>query len=197
MNARQLIILLIAALNGSAVMFMEVLYPRISMTWFGNMLHVWSAMLIASLSCFALGYYLAGKIKQMALSYERWLYVSLLVVAGLIFLFLPHSSAMFTAFLGLDEGIACLLASFLLMLPTITVFASTSTLLVGMMQGNEEKGKLYSSAIFGVSTLVGVVAIVLVGAYLIPFKGVQFASYVAAGITFSSAALFTIASRKD
>jgi hypothetical protein len=182
----KIVIVILAAFGGAVLMSMELIFPKVSMIWFGNLLNVWSANLVMALMTIAIGYYVGAKlVERVKVNMLPYIYG----VVGIWFVFLPIvSEFLMSSMLLLNESIGSLLSAFLLMMPSIGLLAMTSPILVNEMSTRSES-KSSVSIVFSTSTFAGVAMIFLVGLYLLPNFGIVITSYVSAGIMLVSAVL--------
>lgn len=165
------IILILAFFGGSAVMAMEVIFPRISVIWFGNLLNVWSATLIAALMSLSIGYYL-GNILVKKMKNLRLVLVGCYALSAIIFVSLPGWTPVFGAFLGMGEGIGSLLCALLVMLPSLGVLAINSPILVHLVRNSTSSGG-NAPWVFGISTLAGALMVLIGGNYVMMDLGIS------------------------
>lgn len=179
MTKRGIVLLVLSFFGGASLMMMELVFPKIAMVWFGNMLEVWSAMLISALLSMAIGYRLGSKIVATGKSLGIILPLCY-VFAGLMFYLLPHFNPIFESLLGLSSGIGSLIAALIVLLPSIGVLAISSPILISFLEKDRPDSALKSSWVFGTSTIAGVLVILALGLYIIPYLGIAFASTLAA-----------------
>ncbi len=156
-------------------MMMEIILPKISMIWFGNLLEVWSAMLIGALLAMAIGYRIGGILVKKSRS-SRTILAACYLLNAIIFFSLPHFDGIFEFFLGMNTGLGSLLAALIVLLPSIGTLAITSPIIVDYFEKQSEGTNLKASLIFGASTFSGVFVILISGLYLLPQLGISFAS---------------------
>lgn len=176
------IIACVAFLGGYALMAVEIIYPRISAIWFGNILDVWAVDLAMSLFILALGYragsYLLAKNKNALYNYLLLAYF----LASSLFFFLPHFYVtLLDAFLDLPVISGAILFAFIFMIPTIGVLAATAPLWVEIISKKSKNGP---SLMYGISSLGGAVAMLLAGLYTLPNWGIRSNCYLLGGLLF-------------
>ncbi len=169
-------------------MSMEIIFPKISMIWFGNLLEVWSAMLIGALIAMAVGYKVGSRLVQRNQD-SKWLLVACYVVAAGVFLLMPRFNGLFESFLTLNTGVGSLLVALILLLPSIGILAITSPIIVAAFERDATNDRLKSSYIFGASTIAGVLVILMAGLYFLPYLGIAWMCAAMGGILLLNALL--------
>ncbi len=157
--------------GGFCLMAVEVIYPRISAIWFGNILEIWAMDLSMSLLIMALGYaagsYLIRKSKERS---NTFLFAAYLI-STVTFLSLPYFySFVLDACIHLPVLAGALIFSIILMVPTLGLLAFSSPLLVEMRALNDSKAASY---IYGISSLGGAVGVLIIGVFLLPYAGIE------------------------
>lgn len=180
MGSKQSTILLLitAFLSGFVLMSMELVYPRVSIVWFGNVLVVWAIDLSMSLVVIAIGYWFGSWLllrkKKEITSYLFLIYLTTAVY--LILINLTHEIVL-NQISTLDITLGTILFSILFMLPTMGLLAVSGPLLVHLKSTLSQKNVFSSSVIFGVSTLGGAIAMLVIGLYSLPYLGIKITVY--------------------
>lgn len=180
MKSKQLSILLLitAFLSGFVLMSMELVYPRISIIWFGNVLSVWAIDLSMSLIVIAIGYWagswLLKRKKREITFYLLWIY--LITAVYLLIMNLTHQ-VLLEKISSMDVITGSILFSMLFMFPTMGLLAVSGPLLVHLKNTVSPKKMYSSSLIFGVSTMGGAIAMLIIGLYSLPYLGIRITIY--------------------
>lgn len=173
-----ILFLLISFLSGFALMSMELVYPRISIIWFGNVLTVWAIDLSMSLVIIAIGYRIGSWLisrKKGELSYYL-LFIYLFAVVYLIIINLSHKMILEKIAL-LDVVLGSILFSLFFMLPTMGLLAVSGPLLVQLINTNCSNTTQSTAVIFGTSTMGGAIAMLVIGLYSLPHLGISITIY--------------------
>lgn len=169
--SKKLYILVMAFMGGATLMSMELIFPKMSMIWFGNVLSVWSANLIMALLTIAAGYALGTVLLRKEGNHKKWLII-LYSICAIFFLTMPYfQKSIFESFFEMNESIGSLITAMIFMVPTIGMLAITSPILVSELESQNEKQKTNVSTVFGVSTIAGVFGLLISGLYVIPYMG--------------------------
>lgn len=187
-----------AFFGGAALMSMELIFPKMSMIWFGNVLSVWSANLVAALATIAIGYSIGGRLVKKGRNLKS-ITILLYVVAGVFFLVLPYFYKMlFEGISGMGVNVGSLISAFIFMLPTIGALAVISPILVSEHEISVGTSKNSSSSVFGFSTIAGVLIILFGGLYVIPFLGLSVMMQISGAFVLLNAVLaLTLFSKKS
>lgn len=161
------LVLLISFISGFVLMSVELLFPRISAIWFGNILNIWAINIAMSLLIIGFGYKTGSILLKRGTSPKK----ILLTVYGLVALYLAVFPDLYTSVLDslihMNENLGAMLFSCFLMLPTIGLLAVSSPVLV-----SRSKPQLDTSAVFFSSTTGGALSILTTGLFLIPYHGI-------------------------
>jgi hypothetical protein len=173
-----LLLLITAFLGGFVLMSMELIYPRISIIWFGNVLSVWAIDLSMSLVIIAVGYRIGSwllKVKKRKISfYLVWIY--LFVTCYLLIMSVTHEIILENiSYWGVIPG--SILFSLIFMLPTMGVLAISGPLLVSFLDEISLNKKSSTSIIFGTSTMGGAISMLVIGLYFLPNMGITMTIY--------------------
>ena len=77
LNSRKYLLIL-AFVEGAAVMAVELLGAKMSAVYFGNSLYVWTSVLMVTISGLAIGYFIGGRLTQRFPS-KKTLYIIFLL----------------------------------------------------------------------------------------------------------------------
>jgi hypothetical protein len=173
-----ILLLITAFLSGFVLMSMELVYPRISIIWFGNVLAVWAIDLSMSLVAIAIGYWAGSRLlirKKREITYYLLL-IYLTTAAYLVLINFTHQVVL-EKISSLDVTFGSIVFSILFMFPTIGLLAISGPLLVHLKNTISPKNAFSSSVIFGVSTLGGALAMLIIGLYTLPHLGIRITIY--------------------
>lgn len=169
------LIYIIAILEGSALMGVQLLYSRIIAAGYGITLNVWSILISVSLAALAAGYFSGARISQRSVSIQRSLLVILLLSAVLLFILPLLATVCLESLLTLNTGLGLLLFCILFISPVILLFGMVSPILIEILSkesdGKALNGKI-SGRIYAVSTVGGIIGTFLFGLYFIPYNGI-------------------------
>ena len=170
-------ILLYAALEGSTVMAVELMAARMLAPWFGSSLYVWATVIGITLLSLALGYFAGGKLadKYAHLNTIHWV-----VLSAAVFLVLMHSSSQFltVVFAAIDLRISVVVVSLFLILPPLLFLGMVPTLLIRYLTNKLENAGATTGRVFSISSASGILALPVVGFFVIPAFGLTVPSIV-------------------
>ncbi|UEG49390.1 fused MFS/spermidine synthase [Ferruginibacter lapsinanis] len=164
-------IYLFAVLEGAAVMAIELIVARMMAPYFGSSLYVWGAVIGATLISLAAGYYLGGYLgdKYVQLNILFWM----LLIAS-VFLLLLHylSQHLVVAFENATDTVSALvIVSVLLVLPPLLFLGMVPTLLIRYLSAKVADGGKTTGTVYTISSISGIVALFLIGFFIIPAYG--------------------------
>lgn len=180
MRSRSLTILLLltAFLSGFVLMSMELIYPRISIIWFGNVLTVWAIDLSMSLTIIAIGYRFGSWLLKRKKRETTYYLLLIYLIAGIYLLIMNLTfQVILEKIASLDVALGSILFSIIFMLPTMGLLSVSGPLLVHLKNTISPQNTFSSSMIFGVSTLGGAIAMLAVGFYSLPYLGLRITIY--------------------
>ena len=163
-------IYLFAALEGAAVMAVELMAARMLAPYFGSSLYVWVAVIGITLLSLAIGYYFGGRIAD---KYTHLTTIHWTLLTASLFLMLMHYSAqhLTIAFMGLDMRLAVVMVSLLLILPPLLLLGMVPTLLIRFLTSKVEDAGATTGRVFTISSTSGILALPLFGFFVIPQFG--------------------------
>jgi len=168
---------LYAALEGTAVMAIELLAARMLAPYFGSSLFVWAAVIGTTLLSLALGYYIGGRLADRYTKIETIHWV-LLIASGFL-MSMHYISQLFTfAFVETDMRIAIVVVSILLALPPLLFLGMVPTLLIRFLTANVNDAGATTGRVFAISSASGIIALPLLGFLVIPEFGLTLPSIV-------------------
>jgi MFS family permease len=161
---------LTAAVNGAAVMIIEILGAKMLSPYFGTSHFVWTAQIAVTLLALASGYYAGGRLADRAPG-ARPLYLAI----GAAALFLVGSTTacptVAAGLLALEVGLPAgtILAALVLFLPALTLLAMTGPVVVKLFSTSVERVGSQVGRISAVSTFGSLAGTLAIGYLLIPF----------------------------
>ena len=165
-------ILLFAAIEGSAVMAVELLGARMLAPYFGASLYVWATVIGITLSSLALGYYVGGRLadKYPGVSTIHWVMLS----AGACILLLHITANYLTLALSdMQLKLALLPVSLALLVPSLFCLGMVPTLLIKHISHSKEDAGRATGWVFTLSSLSGVFMLPVLGFAAIPRFGIS------------------------
>lgn len=161
---------LFAALEGGAVMAVELFGARMLAPYFGGSLYVWVAVIGITLTSLALGYYAGGRVagKQTDI---RTIYWVLLIASGFVML-MPYLSEHLTiGMMDMDMRIAAVLVGLLFVLPPLFFLGMVPTLLISYLTAKTDEAGSTTGNVFTISSASGILALPILGFFVIPRFG--------------------------
>lgn len=142
---------ILAFIEGSAVMALELLSGMMVAPFFGNTIVSWAIVLAITLGGLATGYGIGGTLSRNNHTL-RWLQI-MMITGGILFIILPiwGTTVMRTTMdLGLELGLIISLMLFLF--PPLLMFGSISPLIVQRLTVNSKSAGNMTGTILGIST---------------------------------------------
>ncbi len=164
-------LLIIAFIEGAAVMACELLGAKMIAPFFGTTLYSWASVLAITLGGLASGYYLGGWLTQ---KYQpvRLLQIILFASALLLFVMPIWSTTVMKLLVDTEILTGLLISLFLFLLPPILLFGMVSPVIIhALVHSLNDTGKM-AGRVYAVSTLGGVLNTLLIGFYLLPNFGI-------------------------
>ena len=161
---------LFVVLEGATVMAIELIAARMIAPYFGSSLYVWGAVIGITLLSLALGYYFGGVLADKYAQLNSLLWV-LLIASGFL-LFMHFSSQQLTlAFRAMNPKMAVVIISLFLVLPPIFFLGMVPTLLIRYISKKVDAAGSTTGRVYTVSSASGIIALLLIGFYIIPQYG--------------------------
>jgi predicted membrane-bound spermidine synthase len=187
--------LLIAFLEGFAVLGVEILGGKILSSYFGSSYIMWTVVLGITMFSLAIGYYLGGIISQKK-DLSGILFNIMLAGGVLIGLMIVLSNGIFAFFSESEIYRSLIISSLLLIAPPLICIGSITSILIQIMNLSSGKAGNSSGKIYGYSTLGGITATFLIGYFIIPSFGVSYPLFVISLIMIFFAFLFFYSKQK-
>jgi len=160
---------LFAAVEGAVVMAIELLAARMLAPWFGASLYVWVAVIGITLFSLACGYFAGGRLadKRPGLGTIH----QVLLIAAMFVLCMHFSKNFSPALNDFDIRVAVVLAGLFLLLPPLVFLGMVPTLLIKHIARTTENAGAVTGRVFAVSSASGILALPLMGFWIIPNWG--------------------------
>lgn len=172
------LILLIAALEGTMVMVVEIIGARMLGPIYGASFHVWVVVIGITLTSLAIGYFLGGLLADRK-PYLKTVYLILLLASSIIVLMHFTARVAIFTFSALDLSVSLLLSSLAILLPPLILLGMIPTLLIRVgTLSTADSGKM-AGFIFSASSFSGIVSLFLLGFWIIPNFGLTYPSIIA------------------
>jgi predicted membrane-bound spermidine synthase len=171
----------LAFIEGSFVVFCEMVGAKMLSAFFGNSLSVWTAVISVTISCLALGYYVGGVLSRKTNKLTILSY--LFAVAGWLMVVMPSwSKHLFQYFIDTELVIGAILSAIFLIGPAIFCLGATTPIIIQLINNNyNEAGKSAGHA-YAVSTIAGIVSTLVLGFLLLPNWGKEVPLFIASAL---------------
>ncbi len=175
---------MLAAFEGGMVMIAELCGAKLMAPYFGTSIIVWASTLAITLGGLTLGYflgsYLSTQNKQTIVNRLR----ILLIVAAIFIGSMPFLSHWILELLQtLDIRMGTILSLLLFLCPILIFLGASSPMIIQLLTSDANKAGKFAGRIYGISTIGGVIATLLVGFFLIPHWGLKI-TLICSGILF-------------
>lgn len=177
----KIILLIIAFLEGAAVMAAELLGAKMIAPFFGTTIYSWAGVLAVTLSALAAGYYIGG---MLTTKYNTNKLLIFILLASGVFLFtMPFLSKFIMVSTMKLPIITGLLVSLILFLfPPILFFGMTSPVIIHSLVSSIDITGKTAGKIYAISTIGGVANTLLLGFYVIPEYGIKIPTMICGAI---------------
>lgn len=168
---------LIAFIEGSSLMSLQLLTSRIISTGYGVTLNVWAMLIVLTLAGLACGYFTGGYLtrsKNEVLASFR----IVIVVATLFSFTLPFLGFIFIqTLLEFNPNFGLVLYCLLFVFPAVFMYGMFSPILIELLTqfDSHQKHGIVAGRIYSISTYGGITGTFLFGLYIIPIHGIKIA----------------------
>jgi len=164
-----------AVIEGASVMAIELISARMLAPWFGSSLPVWATVIGITLLGLAVGYFAGGRIADRFPQQNTILFV---LLGASLFTLLMHivSQRLPLAFSEFDPLISLIIISLLMILPPLALLGMIPTLLIRFITSQIDDSGSTTGKVFTVSSFSGIIALPLIGFWIIPRFGLTFPS---------------------
>ena len=179
----KIIFLIIAFIEGAAVMAVELFGAKMIAPFFGTTIYSWAGVLAITLLALASGYYIGGILTTKFRSEKLLFYI--LLVAGLFMILMPFTSTIImktTMNLNILAGL--LISLFVFLLPPVLLFGMVSPVIIYILVSSVDISGKTAGKVYAVSTIGGVLNTLLLGFYIIPEFGIRMPSFIYGAIIF-------------
>ncbi|HEY6191209.1 MAG TPA: fused MFS/spermidine synthase [Bacteroidota bacterium] len=181
--------LLLAFIEGAAVISVELLGAKMLTPFFGNSLIVWASVIGVTITFLTIGYYAGGLLSRGA-NPDLYLALAFLSAAALITFMSTWAHTMFGWFQASSVYSASIVSASLLLGPPLFAFGTTSPLVIRQLSRQVAEAGKKAGLVYAVSTVGGIVFTFLAGFVLIPALGITIPLYIIACLLFGFTALF-------
>ena len=162
---------LLAFIEGSTVMAIELLSARMLAPYFGTGIHVWGAIIGITVASLAMGYYLGGYLTERGTNRQKLLFIFLL--ASLLMMVMPaEAKNLIDLFSEGEPLISVVIISFILLVPCLGLLGATPVLIIHLLTESLEEAGQTAGNVYSISTIGGITGTFMVGFYIIPEFGI-------------------------
>lgn len=188
-------ILLIAFIEGAAVMACELLGAKMIAPFFGTTIYSWASILAITLGGLASGYYVGGWLTSKYNPIK--LLKIILYSSSVLMLLMPiWSSIVMKLFIETDLILGLISSLMLFLFPPIFFFGMVSPVIIhALVNSLNDTGKM-AGKVYAISTLGGVLNTLLIGFYLLPEFGIFIPSLLNGALLLFAAIVLLPSSKK-
>ncbi|MBI2968142.1 MAG: fused MFS/spermidine synthase [Bacteroidetes bacterium] len=177
----QNILLILAFLEGSSVMAIELLSGKMFAPYYGNSLYIWTTVIGITLAGMAAGYYTGGFL--VTRFHTRPVVLYFFLAASALVTFLPslaNSIMVGTLEMGYKKG--AVISALLFLFPVMCCHGMIPPALIKTATDKEDISGKMTGKIYAVSTTGGIIATLVFGFLIIPDYGLRIPVYFIASI---------------
>lgn len=164
-------LLLLAFVEGAAVMVCELLGAKQLGVYFGSSLYAWSGVLGVTLGGLMIGYYLGGVLSGR--KKDNYVFM-ILAIAGTLLAFMPTTGRwIMPKFIDYSVQTGTVLSLIVFMFPQLVLFGMTSPMIINALNKNSGRAGKMAGSVYAISTFGGIISTFLMGFYLLPNFGVD------------------------
>ncbi len=165
-------LLIIAFLEGGAVMACELIGAKLIAPYFGSSLYVWASVLAVTLGGLAAGYYLGGYFSKKYENTNLLFYV--LLLAGFFMFLMPFTSKfILERTIDFEIRTGSIISLLLYLFPCLLFFGMTSPVIINLLTETRETSGKSAGTVYSISTIGGIFATLLIGFYIMPEFGIS------------------------
>jgi len=180
-TSRRRFLYLVAALNGAAILIVEILGAKMLSPFFGTSQYVWTAQITVTLVSLAVGYWFGGRLADRSAEFERLCWCMLAAALYLVATVPLVKPVSFAALRAASLAGGSIVAAIFLFFVPLTLLAATGPFLVrALIQSTTGAGGLVGR-VSAISTFGSVAGTLLASYVLIPFLPYSVTMYVTAG----------------
>lgn len=182
-NNSKIIFLVVAFIEGAAVMAVELLGAKMIAPFFGTTIYSWAATLAVTLFALAAGYYIGGLFTTRYPA-EKLLFF-ILILAGVFMLIMPFTStAVMKATIHLPILAGLIISQLAFLLPPVLFFGMVSPTIIFILVNSVDVSGKTAGKVYAISTVGGVLNTLLIGFWVIPEFGIRMPSFIYGAIVF-------------
>lgn len=171
--------LLIAFVEGSAVMACELLGAKMIAPFYGSSLLVWSSVIGITLAGLASGYFAGGFLADRFTG-NTLLFTVLAVGSAFIALMPLSAKIIMEATLGLGVRAGSVLSTLVFLFPPLVCMGMVSPIIIRLASQDIQHTGRTAGSVYAVSTVGGILSTFATGFYAIPIWGITFPTLVTA-----------------
>jgi predicted membrane-bound spermidine synthase len=175
------IYLMIAFVEGSAVMIAELLGAKMVAPFYGTSLFVWSSVIGVTLAALAAGYFSGGYLADRYTG-NALLFTVLAVGSALIALMPFSARAIMEATLGMGVRGGSLVSTLTFLFPPLLCMGMVSPIIIRLGSSDVQHTGRTAGSVYATSTFGGILSTFAAGFYAIPTFGITLPVFVAAGV---------------
>ncbi len=166
-----------AVIEGASVMAIELISARMLAPWFGSSLPVWATVIGITLLGLAIGYFAGGRIAD---KFPQRSTLSIVLLGASFFTMLMHVSSqrLPLLFAEFNPILSLMIICMLMILPPLALLGMIPTLLIRFITSKIDDSGSTTGKVFTVSSVSGIIALPLIGFWIIPEFGLTFPSII-------------------
>jgi hypothetical protein len=179
---------------GGVLLASELLMAKLISPYFGTSFYVWAATIGATLSGLAVGYLFSGILSTGGQLTKKL--ILLFTITGFYLCFLPLiGSLVMNTLLKTSLITGIILSTSILDFPLFLLFGCFSPIIIQGIHSSDSNAGNVSGRIFGISTISGVLFLIITGVYLLPGIGTT-KSFIVLGTLLFAAGLIVFFTKK-
>lgn len=155
---------------GGCLMAMEILIAKLIGPYFGASLYVWAATIGTTMLGLALGYYYGGVLSEKP-NLANTIFKSTLILSIYILITPLLSGLIMDSLISLEVKTGIIISTLIFNFPLFVLFGLFSPMIIQILTTSIEESGNYSGVIYGLSTISGVVFMIILGVYILPSIG--------------------------
>lgn len=169
MNSR--LIQLIAFINGFVLISFELIYPRMTAIWFGNVTSIWVINIVSTILSIGIGYLLSSILLAKNTSNPfKVLNVIFMGTAVYLLLLIHIYDDILDMLIELPLHTGAIIFALMMIFPLVGMLSIASPILVHLLSDTLKKEAV--SIVFFISTFGGVLGILALAFYFLPYRGI-------------------------
>lgn len=168
---------LLAFIEGSSLMSLQLLTSRIIASGYGITLNVWAILISITLAGLASGYFAGGYLTRSKINLLGSFRI-IIIISTLFSFLLPFSGFIFIQkFLEFHANIGLVLYCIIFVFPAVFMYGLYSPVIIELLSKLDQRQKHGSVAgkVYSISTFGGITGTFLFGLYIIPIHGIKIA----------------------